>query len=194
MRGGRRNFKDRDQINKITAGSPECFSAMRCILDRRLLIAPPERYPSPPKRFWWGRRGFAPPVLEVEAVRIFDWLSPDHEFPVGRMDPRNVRILERALQNSRIWVIRGIYPCAISRECPRPVSCIIDGRKWTLGYTSIVVVDDEGRPWVAPNLVLHYVVEHGYDPGFKFRDAPEALVNFLRSRTPEPILDSSSPI
>ena len=98
MRGGRRNFKDRDQINKITAGSPECFSAMRCIIDRRLLIAPPERYPSPPKRFWWGRRGFAPPVLEVEAVRIFDWLSPDHEFPVGRMDSRNVRILERALR------------------------------------------------------------------------------------------------
>jgi hypothetical protein len=133
-------------------------------------------------------------VLEVEAVRTFGWLSPDHDFPVGRMDPRNVRILGRALQNSRIWVIRGIYPCAISRECPRPVSCIIDGRKWTLGYTSIVVVDDEGRPWVAPNLVLHYVVEHGYDPGFKFRDAPEALVNFLRSRAPEPILNSSSPI
>ena len=86
MRGGRRNFKDRDQINKITAGSPECFSAMRYILDRRLLIAPPERYPFPPKRFWWGRRGFAPPVLEVEAVRIFDWLLPDHEFPVGRTD------------------------------------------------------------------------------------------------------------
>lgn len=167
---------------------------MRYIPDGRLLTVPPERYPSPPKRFWWGRRRPSPPVLEVEAVRTFGWLSPDHDFPVGRMDPRNVRILERALQNSRIWVIRGIYPCAISRECHRPVSCIIDGRKWTLGYTSIVVVDDEGRPWVAPNLVLHYVVEHGYDPGFKFRDAPEALVNFLRSRTPEPILDSSSPI
>ena len=69
MRGGRRNFKDRDQINKITAGSPECFSAMRCILDRRLLIAPPERYPSPPKRFWWGRRKPALPALEVEAVK-----------------------------------------------------------------------------------------------------------------------------
>ena len=167
---------------------------MRYIPDGHLLIVPPERYPSPPKRFWWGKRRPSPPVLEVEAVRTFGWLSPDHDFPVGRMDPRNVRILERALQNSRIWVIRGIYPCAISRECPHPVSCIIDGRKWTLGYTSIVVVDDEGRPWVAPNLVLHYVIEHGYDPGFKFRDAPEALVNFLRSRTPEPILDSSSPI
>ena len=78
--------------------------------------------------------------------------------------------------------------------CIRDRSGIIVGRKWTVDYTSIVVVGDEGRPWVAPNLVLHYVVEHGYDPGFKFRDAPEALVNFLRSRTPEPILDSSSPI
>ena len=36
--------------------------------------------------------------------------------------------------------------------------------------------------------------EHGYDPGFKFHDAPEALVNFLRSRAPESILDSSLPI
>jgi hypothetical protein len=135
MRGGRRNFKDRDQINKITAGSPECFSAMMCILDRRLLIAPPERYPSPPKRFWWGRRGFASPVLEVEAVRIFDWLSPDHEFPVGRMDSRNVRILERALQGSRMRVIRD--PCAISGEFPRPAPCIIGGRKWTPGCTHI---------------------------------------------------------
>ncbi len=40
----------------------------------------------------------------------------------------------------------------------------------------------------------HYVTEHGYDPGFKFHDAPEALVNFLRSRAPESILDSSLPI
>ena len=138
---------------------------------RGILRGPREgrRGPRRRLRFWRGKPRSVPPVLEVEAVRTFGWLSPDHDFPVGRMDPRNVRILERALQNSRIWVIRGIYPCAISRECPRPVSCIIDGRKWTLGYTSIVVVDDEGRPWVAPNLVLHYVVEHGYDPGRLFR-------------------------
>ena len=56
------------------------------------------------------------------------------------------------------------------------------------------VVDGEGRPWVAPDLVLHYVVEHGYDPGFKFRDAPEVLVNFLRNRVPAPILNPSLPI
>ena len=74
-------------------------------------------------------------MLEVEAVRIFDWLSPDHEFPVGRMDSRNVRILERALQGSRMWVIRD--PCAISGEFPRPAPCIIGGRKWTPGCTHI---------------------------------------------------------
>ena len=167
---------------------------MRYIPDGRLLIVPPERFPSPPKRFWWGRRRPAPPVLEVEAVRAFGWLSPDHEFPVGRMDPQNVRLLERALRDSRIWVMRCIHPCAISGECPCPAPCIIDGREWTLGCASIVVVDGEGRPGVAPDLVLHYVVEHGYDPGFKFRDAPEALVNFLRSRVPDPILSPSLPI
>ena len=128
-------FRDRDQTNKTTVRSPEWFFTMRYIPDGRLLIVPPERYPSPPKRFWWGRRKPAPPALGVEAVRTFGWLSPDHDFPVGRMDPRNVRILERALQDSRMWVIRD--PCAISGEFPRPAPCIIGGRKWTPGCTHI---------------------------------------------------------
>lgn len=34
----------------------------------------------------------------------------------------------------------------------------------------------DGNPWVAPNLVLHYVTVHGYVPPTRVYDAPPDLV------------------
>ena len=93
-------------------------------------------------------------------------------------------LLERAVNNSHMWVTRGWHCCLFGPHCPYPTTYSIDGREWTLGGASIVVVDDEGLPWVAPNLVLHYVTEHGYAPGLKLHDAPGSMVDFFRSRLP----------
>lgn len=147
------------------------------------MAVPPARSSPGPKRFRW-RRQPPRPASGVNAFRTFGWLTPEHEFPVGRADPRDMLILERAVKNSCIWVARGWHCCLFGPHCPYPATYSIDGRECALGDASIVVVDDEGRPWVAPNLVLHYVVEHGYAPGLELHDAPGALVDFFRSRLP----------
>lgn len=140
---------------------------------------------------WWKWRKPARSALKVEAVRTFGWLAPGHKFPVGQVDSKNVLLLERAVQNSRVWVMRGFHCCNFGSECPCPVLYVINERELLLGHASIVVIDEEGLPWVAPSLVLHYVIEHEYDPGRKFYDAPETLVRFLQNRIPAPLLDSS---
>ena len=33
-----------------------------------------------------------------------------------------------------------------------------------LDSASLIVADVDGNPWVAPNLVLHYITVHGYVP------------------------------
>ena len=37
-------------------------------------------------------------------------------------------------------------------------------KTYYLGSASLIVADVDGNPWVAPNLVLHYVTVHGYVP------------------------------
>mgnify|MGYP000029747605 FL=1 len=153
------------------------------IPDGQVMAVPPARSFPEPKRFWW-RRQPPRPTLDINTFRTFGWLSPEHEFPVDQADPRDVLLLERAVNNSHIWVTRGWHRCPFGPHCPYPTTYSIDGREWTLGGASIVVVDDEGLPWVAPNLVLHYVTEHGYAPGLKLHDAPGSMVDFFRSRLP----------
>ena len=150
---------------------------MSYIPDGQIMAVPPARSFPEPKRFRW-RRQPPRPTLGVNTFRAFGWLSPEHEFPVGKADPRDVLLLERAVNNSYIWVTRGWHCCPFGPHCPYPTTYSVDGQEWTLGDASIVVVDDEGLPWVAPNLVLHYVTEHGYAPDLKLHDAPGSMVDF----------------
>jgi len=45
------------------------------------------------------------------------------------------------------------------------------GRSVVLGDAEIRVVAENGTLFVAPTLILHYVVEHGYQPPPEFVDA-----------------------
>ncbi|MEV7677989.1 hypothetical protein AB0O64_05415 [Streptomyces sp. NPDC088341] len=45
------------------------------------------------------------------------------------------------------------------------------GSSYRLGNAEIRVVSDAGELYVAPNLVLHYIVDHGYRPPDEFIEA-----------------------
>ncbi|WP_445648497.1 DUF7919 family protein [Propionibacterium australiense] len=69
-----------------------------------------------------------------------------------------------------------------------PTRHVSDRGEWRLGDRSVAVTDDEGHLWAAPDLVLHYMTEHDYGPGFTMHPAPIALVRALDRQCPELIL------
>ena len=115
--------------------------AMPYIPDGQVLAVPSRAYPPSSGCSWWKWRKPARSALKVEAVRTFGWLAPGHKFPVGQVDSKNVLLLERAVQNSRVWVMRGFHCCNFGSECPCPVLYVINERELLLGHASIVVIE-----------------------------------------------------
>jgi hypothetical protein len=116
----------------------------------------------------YGRTEPDPNVLNV------GWLSADHPFPVG---PPNARFIEalRRLTMSPVNFYRGSHACDL---CPAPPYKLSPGGipmryppPETLGNGEIRVVGRNGKTYVAPILVLHYVSVHGYLPPQEFVDA-----------------------
>jgi len=102
----------------------------------------------------------------VEAVAV-GWLDPAHAYASGGNDGTFVSRLFDACAKHATARTRGWYPCYIcaqSVEAPCPVVVTRGGESLTLGDAEIRAVAEDGRWFVAPTLVLHYVVEHGYRP------------------------------
>jgi hypothetical protein len=106
------------------------------------------------------------------------WLSADQTFPVGIPDQRLVDALRR-LVASPVNLYRGLYDCEF---CPHPPTTMspgglpmLDPLPGTTGTGEIRVVGTaSGITYVAPVLVLHYVVAHRYLPPQEFIDAVSA--------------------
>jgi hypothetical protein len=101
------------------------------------------------------------------------WLSAEHPFPIGVSDGRFVQVLER-LVASPVNLYRGSHLCEF---CPCPPTILsrggipmLDPPPGTTGNGEIRVIDGEGV-YVAPTLILHYVVVHQYRPPEAFVDA-----------------------
>ena len=99
------------------------------------------------------------------------WLSTDHPFSRAEPDARFVRAL-RKLAAAPVNLYRGAHMCDI---CPAP--CVrsteqalrmIDPRPGTWGNGEIRISDGSGTTYVAPTLIVHYVIEHHYAPPAEF--------------------------
>ena len=98
------------------------------------------------------------------------WLAADHRYPqhaprdgfLDRLAWRCVNRMDRAY--------RGIHICEL---CPKDqadfVSVVCEGKKHLLGSAEITVAAGT-RTYAAPNLILHYVAVHGYQPPDDFVD------------------------
>jgi hypothetical protein len=106
------------------------------------------------------------------------WLSIDEEFPRGTPDKRFVTALQK-LCSKPVNRHRGSHLCEF---CPRPPTVLSKGGipmlvppHGTTGNGEIRVTGANGKTYVAPVLILHYVVEHQYLPPEVFTDAVLAL-------------------
>ena len=103
------------------------------------------------------------------------WLSAAQAFPVGIPDERLVHALGRLIA-SPVNLYRGWHICEF---CPSPPTIVsprrlrmLDPPQRTMGNGEIrIVATASGITYVAPVLVLHYVVAHGYLPPQVFIDA-----------------------
>lgn len=111
------------------------------------------------------------------------WLSVDHTFAVKPPDKRLVEAL-RGLVASPVNLYRGHHVCDV---CPAfPTKLIGDGislpdpPREATGSGEIRLMGREGVTYVAPVLVLHYVVAHNYAPPQEFVEA--AIATFFDSK------------
>lgn len=88
------------------------------------------------------------------------WLSRAHRFPRAPAAPDLVRALHRCAFRGERYTM-GIHRC---EWCTEPdIHAHVEARSTLLGSGEIHV-DHEGVCYAAPNLVVHYVQAHAYQP------------------------------
>jgi hypothetical protein len=112
--------------------------------------------------------GNTDPIADIVNV---GWLSETHAFPTGPADDRLIEALH-TLVASPVNLYRGHHHCEF---CPKPALKedanglrLVDAAPGTFGTGEIRVVATSGITYVAPVLILHYVVAHGYAPPPEF--------------------------
>ena len=112
------------------------------------------------------------------------WLDAEHPFSQGEVAPDVVARLLALCVSERRNVTRGFHGCELCRSGAEGasrsrVSVSLDGERHPLGDAEIHV-PGRGVTYVAPNLIVHYIAAHHYEP-------PEVFVDAVRETAPSPL-------
>ena len=116
---------------------------------------------------------FLPGKVSVPAANV-GWL--DKEYPFSR-GPISTKVVDR------IWLLclrptnqtRGYHTCSLcDSKSLSGVRMSVDGVSRTLGGAEIHVRASSGVTYVAPDLIYHYITQHGYAPPMEFLEAVES--------------------
>jgi hypothetical protein len=101
------------------------------------------------------------------------WLAPHHEFPRGPIDESHIEMLWSLC---RVTVVdtRGIHRCELCSRDTVPSTYLHRDERRRLGTGEIRAFSPSGMTFAAPDLVFHYVRDHGYLPPRAFLLALEA--------------------
>jgi hypothetical protein len=101
------------------------------------------------------------------------WLSRDHAFQTGDVSSEFLEAL-RTLVASPVNLCRGYHFC---EYCPQPETFVRNGLRMMdpqpeiSGNGEVRITGTDGRTYVAPVLVRHYIEAHHYRPPDAFIDA-----------------------
>lgn len=101
------------------------------------------------------------------------WLGSDSPFPKGTIDPTAVAILLRLAVNPEN-VMRGLHYCEFC-DAESPLRIKVPGVGVTALGTGEIHVPANGKLYIAPTLVIHYIEAHGYRPPDEFIEALENM-------------------
>ena len=119
------------------------------------------------------------PVTGSEQLVNIGWLDGVHPFPTGEVDPARIRVL-LALCRTGVNRTRGFHMCELcaagtSSGPPTPVVVQDDRGAFPVGGAEIRVAGPASVVYAAPDMVIHYVLEHGYAPPDDFLKALDGI-------------------
>lgn len=106
------------------------------------------------------------------------WLGTELEFRRGETDPEIVEILASLVGEAK-HLTRGYHRCEFCDAPPSGGRARLglhqqvptrDGSV-VLGSAEIHVTGEDGTVYSAPNMIIHYIIEHGYRPPDEFQQA-----------------------
>lgn len=111
--------------------------------------------------------------VSLPSVLTVGWLEVGQSYCRGSV--------ERSFMDSLEWCcccrfthqMRGSHHCDMCGATAVVINCVGSQRK--LGSAEIWIPGENGVIYAAPDLILHYVMEHGYCPPFQFISAVERL-------------------
>jgi hypothetical protein len=111
---------------------------------------------------------------EADAINI-GWLDADHPFPTGRLPDTVIAALAQLCRNG-LRRTRGWHSCelclASAAEASACPTAARDGEgEFIVGDAEIRVRAPDGTVFAAPNMIIHYVTDHGYRPPDSFTHA-----------------------
>jgi hypothetical protein len=98
------------------------------------------------------------------------WLDKAVPFSTGATDSAFLEELLK-LYRHRTKQTRGYHLCPFCSKAEVGVPLDVGGQQIKLGSAEIHVKGSGGRTFVAPDLVYHYIVAHGYRPPTEFIEA-----------------------
>ncbi|WP_456154655.1 DUF7919 family protein [Streptomyces anulatus] len=107
---------------------------------------------------------------EKEALNVgwLGWRAPI--FKRGDVDPLLLNKLKfislRATAQSR-----GFHPCPFCFRGKNNIVTLVNSKLVRLGSAQIEVVSNSGVKYISPNLVIHYIEKHSYQPPEIYLDA-----------------------
>ena len=112
---------------------------------------------------------FFAPEIDPKVLNI-GWLDAKHSFP--QQEPSEDlldALFEKCLQS--VNQTRGMHVCQFCPSVLFGVEVSRNAKTTMLGSAEIRVEGEKGVIYVAPNLIYHYVAEHGYRPPEEFTNA-----------------------
>ncbi len=110
---------------------------------------------------------------QSQAVNV-GWLDSEHEFPIDEVSDEFVAALARLCRRS-VETTRGYHRCEFCLSVADGATGLAIARdadgEFLVGHAEIRARHPTGTIFAAPNLIIHYVKEHGYRPPDAFIDA-----------------------
>lgn len=99
------------------------------------------------------------------------WLDRDHAFTTGPVPPQVIAALT-TLAAHQHNITRGVHNCHFcDEESPLKLPADVPRGYVSLGMGEFHVRAPTGITYSAPSLVIHYILQHDYQPPSEFIDA-----------------------
>ena len=110
---------------------------------------------------------FRPKIPEGFAI---GWLDKEHSYNQGEVPSNFLDRLWNFCYDPPVFFL-GFHECPFCDNPPFGLPASHNGQEITLGSGDMWVFGNNGRYYVAPNLIYHYVAAHHYCPPEEFIEA-----------------------